>query len=173
MITEEYRKQLVELHQTQRWGTGGRKFVPDVIRVIDQLKLVEPTLLDYGAGEQTLEHTLREVLPSVRVTSYDPGIPGIDTRPKGTWDIVVCTDVLEHVEPQYVDDTLVLLRKLTGKVAILNIATRPAKTILPDGRNAHLTVHPEKWWAEKLNRHFRKLVLATNAGKGFSVYAYP
>jgi len=150
MITEAYQKQLVQLHSKQKWGAQGWKALPDVLGLILQYQLKKPTILDYGAGEQTFEKTAKWALPQAKVTSFDPGIPGIDKLAASQWDIIVCTDVMEHVEPQFVDQTLAALRAFTGRAAHLVIACTPAKTILPDGRNAHLTIQPDLWWLDKV-----------------------
>lgn len=150
LISPQYQQQLIELHQKQRWGAQGWKALPDVLGLILQYKLKKPTILDYGAGEQTLEHTAKWALPHAKVTSFDPGIPGIDKLPATKWDIVVCTDVMEHVEPQFVDQTLQAIRLVTDRAAHLCIACTPAKTMLPDGRNAHLVVEDASWWLEKI-----------------------
>lgn len=172
MITSQYRQLLVELHRNQSWGNAGRKFLPDVLRMILHYKLRNPTVLDYGAGGQTLEHWAKWALPHVKVTSYDPGIVGINVPPAGAFDIVVCTDVLEHVEPQFVDQTLDALRAYTARGAVINIACTPAKTHLPDGRNAHLTVLPPAWWMPRLQQRWKEIELVKGTGKGLFVYAF-
>jgi hypothetical protein len=68
--------------------------------------------------------------------------------------MVVCTDVLEHIEPENVDDVLDDLQALTRRVGFFVIATRPAKKILEDGRNAHLIQHGLDWWLPKLWTRF-------------------
>jgi hypothetical protein len=35
----------------------------------------------------------------------------------------------------------------------LRIDTKPARKVLPDGRNAHLIIKDIDWWAELLDRH--------------------
>lgn len=172
MITPEYKQQLVKLHQQQSWGAQGWKCLPDVLRVILELKARTPTLLDYGAGEQTLEKTAKWALPHVKVTSYDPGVPGIDKMPSGVFDIVTCTDVLEHVERQFVEQTLDTLRRYTKGAAILYIACTPAKTLLPDGRNAHLTVEPPRWWLPRLQSRWGEVNLIKSSAKILAVTAY-
>jgi hypothetical protein len=157
MITPEYKSQLVELHKKQRWGAQGWKCMPDVLSLIIQYRLKQPKILDYGAGERTFEHTARWALPQARVTSYDPGIPEIDQQPTLEFDIVVCTDVLEHIEPQFVDATLGRLRYHTLHAAHLCIACTPAKTLLPDGRNAHLVVQPPEWWLPKIQSRWAQV----------------
>lgn len=157
MITPEYKNQLQQLHASQKWGAQGWKALPDVLSLILQYKIKKPTILDFGAGECTLAESARWALPQAKVTSYDPGIPGIDVLPTGPFDIVVCTDVLEHVEPQFVEQTLDLLRSLSGIAAHLCIACTPAKTHLPDGRNAHLVVEPASWWLPKIQSRWREV----------------
>jgi hypothetical protein len=60
--------------------------------------------------------------------------------------LVVCTDVMEHVEEQFVVPTLRYIASLTNKVAFFSIALLPARQILPNGVNAHITVKPIDWW---------------------------
>jgi 2-polyprenyl-3-methyl-5-hydroxy-6-metoxy-1,4-benzoquinol methylase len=76
-------------------------------------------------------------------------VPGRDVLPKPS-DVVVCTDVLEHIEPEKLDAVLDHILRLTGYFAHLVISTRPANAVLPDGRNAHLIVETPDWWLEKI-----------------------
>jgi len=62
--------------------------------------------------------------------------------------------VLEHVEPDLLDNVLAHISSLTRHYAFLNIATVAALKTLPDGRNAHLIVEPPEWWRARLERHF-------------------
>jgi hypothetical protein len=41
--------------------------------------------------------------------------------------------------------------------ALIIIDTRPAKKLLSDGRNAHVTIRSHGWWKERLARHFSNL----------------
>jgi hypothetical protein len=54
--------------------------------------------LDHGSGKETLANAL----PQFTVRGYDPAIPDLDTHPE-PHDLFICTDVLEHVEPEFVD----------------------------------------------------------------------
>jgi hypothetical protein len=42
------------------------------------------------------------------------------------------------------------LQRVTASVAFVVVATREARTILPDGRNAHLIVENADWWTWRL-----------------------
>lgn len=138
-----YRCQLVALHRQQPWGADGAKHAVAVEALAVDLEAA--TILDYGCGENQLAHALK----MRRVSGYDPGIPERAKMPKPC-ELVVCTDVLEHVEPDKLDAVLDHIYRLTGKAAYLVISLKAANATLPDGRNAHLSVHDAPWWIDKL-----------------------
>lgn len=143
LASPKYRKQIADLHDSTKWGGDGAKHVEDVAAFANLLEAT--TILDYGCGRGELA----KALEPRRVSQYDPGIPGKEGMPKPC-DLVVCTDVLEHVESEKVCAVLDHLHRLTGKGAYLVIATRQANAVLPDGRNAHLTVEPGSWWMDRV-----------------------
>ncbi len=146
LVTPAYRKQLNTIHEGQRWGADGHKHVAAVRAFAN---MIEPaTILDYGCGKGTLA----PAMPERRIQMYDPGIPGREGSPKPV-DMIVCTDVLEHVEPERLDSVLAHISVLASKAAYVVVATRPANLILPDGRNAHLVLRPFAWWAERFVEH--------------------
>lgn len=151
MISDDYKTQLQQMHATRTdFGARGDKWLP---AVVDLLKPGE-TLLDYGCGRGTLVSALQEKYPNSHgFNEYDPGIPGKDARPEPA-DMVVCTDVAEHVEPEHLDAFLDDLARATKKRLLLNVATRPAKKTLPDGRNAHLIQKPFAWWIARIGQRF-------------------
>src|SRR5690606_11016906 len=89
-------------------------------------------------------------VPELDVREYDPGIPGKDSRPEPA-DLVVCTDVLEHVEPECIDDVLSDIVGLSNRAVLLAIACRGSQKLLADGRSAHILVRSPDWWQEKLS----------------------
>ena len=141
LITETYRQQNQQLHeQNEHYGTSGHKWAATIEELAGAMRTSD--ILDYGWGKQTL----KGILPYVR--GYNPCIPGLDDEPFPA-DIVVCTDVLEHIEPDCLDAVLDDLRRVTGSALFATVATGPAKKILPDGRNAHLIQRPYDWWLPK------------------------
>ena len=163
VTSPDYRRQLERLHKSRSWGADGAKHTAAVMDLVEQFK--PATILDYGCGE----NKLAESMQPVRVSGYDPGIPERSSMPKPC-ELVVCTDVLEHVEPDKLDAVLDHLWRLTGKVAYLVISTRPANATLPDGRNAHLSVHAANWWTAKLAAIGWNLA-QTSIGKDLTVVA--
>lgn len=80
------------------------------------------------------------------LANYDPAIPKYEALDYGPYDMVVSNDVLEHLDPEELDDDLELLRNLSSKYIFLNISCREAKAVLPDGQNAHtIIMTPEEW----------------------------
>lgn len=105
------------------------------------------TLLDYGCGkgQQYISANLATEW-GCRPYLYDPAIVHLSRKPKGKFDGVICTDVLEHIPEEELLDVLRELFNYARKFAFFSICTRAAKKTLPDGRNCHLTIKPEEWW---------------------------
>lgn len=143
LLSQNYQKQLQKLHSKKKWGADGAKHVEPVISFAKEVAC--NSILDYGCGEGMLA----KALAPRRVFEYDPGIRGKERLPKPA-DMIVCTDVLEHVEQERVPVVLDHIFRLTAKAAYFVIALRPANAILPDGRNAHLTVQEAEWWRKKV-----------------------
>lgn len=147
LITEDYRKLNERKHQTsQKYGTSGGNYVA---RVRELARAIGAnTILDYGCGKRTLEKAL-----GFAIENYDPAIPGLDRVPAPA-DLVVCTDVLEHIEPECLDAVLDDLQRVTKHYILLTVATQPAMKHLEDGRNTHLIVESADWWMPKLMARF-------------------
>lgn len=149
MISDDYKKQLEQLHREKEdFGTSSPMYAP-LIRGI--IKRFEPEdMLDYGAGKQALKESL-----GIKdgYFAYDPCIPEISDVPEPR-DFVVCTDVLEHVEPYHLVTVLHDLQRVIKKVGFLAIHTGPALNVLPDGRNAHIIQEPARWWLQHLIRRW-------------------
>lgn len=147
LISDEYRQMNAKMHDEMgHFGAGGFKHADVILKLSEKLKTT--SVLDYGCGKGTLANKL-----PFPIWEYDPAIPGKDMQPRPA-DIVVCTDVLEHIEPELLGDVLGNLASLTQKVGYFVISTRAAKKILPDGRNAHLIQQDKDWWAKALSEFF-------------------
>jgi hypothetical protein len=147
LITEEYRRLNADLHKSNhKYGVSGERHAASIFDLA--IKMGTQDILDYGCGKSSLANNLPYV-----IQQYDPAIPKYADLPKPA-DIVVCTDVLEHIEPACIDKVLAHLAMLTKKVGYLTASTVEAKKTLSDGRNAHLIVQPAKWWINKIYEHF-------------------
>lgn len=165
LITDEYRSLNTQIHQSDEgWGTTGNKFAHAVAELASQMDARD--ILDYGAGKRTMEEALSHLV-QCKIKSYDPCVKNISKTPKPA-DVVSCTDVLEHVEMKCVNDVLDDLKRVTKKSAFIVISTVEAIKILPDGRNAHITVKPLEWWLPKIMERF-KLRKLERLGHEFAV----
>lgn len=147
LISTEYKQLNAQLHQTNLlYGVGGGKHAK-VVRELKE-KLQADSILDYGCGKGRLAEEL-----GFPIWEYDPAIPGKDIAPRSA-DLVVCTDVLEHIEPDKILPVLADLRRVTKKVGYFTIHTGPAQKTLPDGRNTHLIQQGRQWWKNRLKAFF-------------------
>lgn len=121
------------------------------------------TLLDYGSGKGVLHRARPLKLPGgeeaeslaawwglERTVCYDPAYPPHAARPNETFDLVVCTDVLEHCPEEDLGWILGEIFGFARHAVYLCIACYPARKTLPNGENAHVTVRPPEWWQARL-----------------------
>lgn len=160
LISEDYRSLNEQLHKDNtHYGTSGHKYAHIVMEFA--MAMGTRDILDYGCGKGTLSRNL-----PFPIHEYDPCIEGKNERPDPA-DVVVCTDVMEHIEPDLLDNVLDDIRSLTKRGVILTIATGPAQKTLSDGRNAHLIQEDIKWWLPKIWDRFK--VISVNNGPTITV----
>jgi 2-polyprenyl-3-methyl-5-hydroxy-6-metoxy-1,4-benzoquinol methylase len=154
LFSESYRQMNAELHTNEpAFGTHGHQMAEAIAQLYKRSGA--RSVLDFGCGKGTFKPAFLKLVPGAMVAEYDFAIPGKDTPPSPA-DIVCCLDVMEHIEPECLDEVIAYLRSLTGKFLVATVALLPAKKILADGRNAHLIVKDQAWWMDQFGRHFRK-----------------
>ncbi len=147
LISDEYRKLNTQLHiDKKNYGKTGSRWALIVYKIAAQLKSKD--VLDYGCGKSTLSLHL-----PFSIQQYDPSNKKYAELPRPA-DIVICTDVLEHVEPELLDNVLFHIASLLKKKGLLSACTVPAKKELTDGRNAHLIQQKPDWWFNKIAKYF-------------------
>jgi hypothetical protein len=127
------------------YGTFSSKWAKGIETIKSKYNI--DTMLDYGAGKQALKNHFPDI------ESYDPGILEISAPPKPA-DLVICTHVLEHVEPELLYNVLNHLFELTRKVCFISLKDGPSNKILPDGRDSNLIQENMFWWLRVLEKHF-------------------
>src|SRR5262245_56980922 len=176
LISPNYLELQKALHAGGRYGVSSGRWADTARRLVEREDCMD--VLDYGCGQGHLKQALGEHLaPKTRVnallvTEYDPAIAGKDGEPDPA-DLVVCTDVLEHIEPDCLDEVLMHLRSKVKKSLLFAISLRPAGKTLADGRNAHLIVESADWWLARLAPYFRVLELIETSGRELAGVAKP
>jgi hypothetical protein len=151
LITEEYKEILAWEHANTpgQWGQTAKMYVDAIVNNCRE----HTEWLDYGAGSGGLGKAVRERFDNkYNITEYEPSRPNTvapDPKP-----YVVCIDVLEHIEPDLIDNVLADLHRVTEEVGYFTISCRLAAKILKDGRNAHLLVKDPDWWRDKIEPLF-------------------
>lgn len=147
VISAEYRRLNTQLHNTNpAYGVGGERHAATVLKLAASLGT--KNILDYGCGKGRLGRAI-----PFHIAEYDPAIPGKDESPKPA-DLVICTDVLEHIEPEKLPCVLEDLRRCVLKLGLFVIHTGPSTKTLADGRNSHLLQKGRDWWKMKLKHYF-------------------
>lgn len=122
------------------------------------------TLLDVGCGlgevldmarEETIAPRGCEVLGELCHRGDVDWIPGAHDLPypDDDFDLVTCTDVMEHLLEDDVPDALREIARVARGPILLTICHRedtPGK-YGPD--KLHITVHPREWWEEQIREH--------------------
>src|SRR6266705_2117326 len=105
-LTPEYQELQHKFHiDRPDYGVSGQKHCEHLLEFCK--KMNTKNVLDYGCGKATLQRGL-----PFPIQNYDPCIDEYSKRPVPA-DIVVCTDVLEHIEPECLKAVLDDIRGLT------------------------------------------------------------
>ena len=151
LLSESYRDLNHRMHLSHAdYGISGHKWATQIFKVIEDDGGYS-TILDYGAGKGTLATALAE--KGITIAEYDPAIPCKNVPPEPA-ELVICGDVLEHIEHECLDAVLADLKRLAQRKLIVIIDMLPSDKWLPDGRNTHLITEDAKWWGAKLSKTF-------------------
>jgi hypothetical protein len=146
-----YKDQLNKEHSGSKWGSTGARYSGSALAAVLESRPYVETALDYGCGKGTISQTFLDL----EWDEYDPGIPEKSEKPDGQYDLVTCTDVMEHVEEAFVDDVIKELGAYTKKVLFVDIACYlTGKTFAEGpykGEDLHITILDPNVWIERFN----------------------
>jgi hypothetical protein len=130
-----------ELHKTNKnYGNTGKYYCSFINEYLVHYPNIK-NVLDFGCGKSTLSQCL-----DFHIDEYDPAISGKEQISKSKYDLIITTDVLEHL---YEDEIPLICQEflsLQPYKMLHFICTIKAKQILPDGSNAHKTIQNGEWW---------------------------
>jgi len=150
-ISPEYQELQKKLHENPNYGVASLKYAQAVIELAQ--KSGAKSISDYGAGKCNLQKKMHELgKKDFEYFPYDPSFPTYGEAKEA--DLVCCIDVLEHIEPEYLEAVLKDLHRITTTLGLFTIHTGAAMKELADGRNAHLIQKPSSWWLPQLCQYF-------------------
>lgn len=160
--------------RTPAYGTGGAYFAPKIAEIAQENKVY--SILDFGCGKGGLVRELdRHLVPlgQLCVEGYDPFVKEFCRPPEHEFDMIVSTDVLEHIPEENLAEVFDDMLSYQPRLMFHVISNRKAVQILPDGTNAHKTVRDADWWLEELTNGFKDYCvhqLEHNEKNCFTIY---
>ena len=133
--------------------------VNEISLFIDYLK--PKNILDYGCGNGVLLKLLRYKYPEINIDGYDPAIKEFSVIPQNHYDMIINTDVLEHIPKSDIGDVVNHIKSLSNNVFFC-LHHGKAWTILPNGENAHTTIEPKEWYHNLMKKYF-DIIIPLNA----------
>jgi len=79
LISPQYRKILEKAHEETSWATTGQMYASLTYKLAQDCQ----SILDFGAGKQSLAKAINKIDPRKPVFGYDPAIPEISKLPEG------------------------------------------------------------------------------------------
>lgn len=167
LISKTYQDMLKKQHKNDKsWNNYSWALKDSLPKILDLVKENSPEIiLDYGSGSAGGFSSLSGL---ENVLSYDPAIVEFSKNNKPS-DFVICIDVLEHIEPDFLENVLKDLSNVVKNKAFFSIANTKAASILNDGRNAHLIVETFEWWKNKLEEKFNIIESYTKRSNSFFI----
>lgn len=71
-----------------------------------------------------------------------------------SYDVAICSDVLEHIPPDNINVVIKSISELKCKCFYFSISTRPSKILSKGGENLHLTVLDKEEWNAIMSKCF-------------------
>ena len=149
---EELIRQYKLIHSCRSdYGCSSEDILGPIMRAFSNFDGIN-SILDYGCGRSRTVDWLAKLLDA-EAFRYDPAISEYSSLPVKECDAVICTDVMEHIPREDLQNVVSEISNISHLV-YFNICTREARTTLPNGENAHCTVEPAEWWFSLLQDTF-------------------
>ena len=122
------------------------------------LKGFKVTLIDFV---DALDDDIRRSTPFIEMNLCQlEGLP--------VFDWIYCADVMEHIPPEYVDQTLDGMARITRKGGIFSISHKLDGYGKLVNERLHLTIQNSSWWGQKLLDRWE--LPKSEPGTGASIY---
>tara|TARA_R110002124_G_scaffold163888_1_gene331264 strand:+ start:310 stop:963 length:654 start_codon:yes stop_codon:yes gene_type:complete len=160
-----------ELHKEES-KFRGISLVPFAIDLYDLIRFNKcKSIIDYGCGKAiAYKENFKEIDPKKKIPNftvplhkwwgvdelslYDPGVPEHSKLPTKKADLVICTDVLEHIPEEDLDWVIREICRLSNSSVFINVSCMDALKTFTTGKykgeNVHVSVFDNEWWVKKV-----------------------
>src|SRR5579864_8240208 len=168
-FTKAYLQRHRDTHaRAPSFGTHEHPYLHDTMRgLAAEIKAAEgraPSLLDYGCGKGNFLEAMRRLGIFDNLQGYDPAIPAVSAQPDGRFDIVTCLDILDQIEPRFVDAVIGNVAQLTLGRAVFDIVSKQAKGVTQKTEPAFV-------WMQRIQRRMAVVTTKLHAGEILEVSA--
>ena len=132
------------------------------------IKEINPkTILDWGCGRSCLVNYFWKD-GERKIYKYDPAIHEYKDKPDIVADLILCTDVLEHIPREYLG---LFYKEILerSKKQIFTVSLIAARKKLPCGLNAHINVQNRTYWVKEFNKYFSNVKVIKEDGNMLAV----
>ncbi|MCK5283709.1 MAG: methyltransferase domain-containing protein [Nanoarchaeota archaeon] len=128
-----------------------------------------PLLIDFGFGRGTAMDFFESngiYVAGVEISShavalqhkngrevYHTSLDNLDMLKDNQFNIGFCNDVIEHVPEHLVEPSLEEMTRVCSDYLFISVCPTPSDHLSEEGENLHLTVRPESWWKQKLEKY--------------------
>ena len=97
---------------------------------------------------------------------YDPAHPEYYIKPSGKFDIVMCTEVLEHIPIEELPELLTEIASYMEDdgIALFSIPKKLSSNLFPDGENTHCTLMSTKEWHDLIGQYINNFSVVHHNG---------
>ena len=197
-MTPEIRRKKEKKKYEKMWGEHGDKYravCPGEIAATTFLQVANPkkgsTCIDFGCGTGnsiwmiSLVHKVKMTLLDFASNCLDEEVKvalenhtdllkfrehNLNDTPPLIAEYGYCTDVMEHIPPEEIDNVLHNILK-GAQCVFFRISTQPDRLgPLCLNQPLHLSVHDYKWWRDKLKQHGCKIMHSEDLGGAVDFY---
>ena len=153
-MNKKYLEQYKLLYKIKpKYGASSVKFFDILYSMLEKEKDNIIYVLDYVCGRSPLLKMLQEKLNYLKIFRYDPVFDEYNTLPKCKIDFVICTDVLQHVPIDELDETINKISSISKK-CFFHIKCTDHPTKFPNGEPTNITIREKEWWKKYLLKYF-------------------
>lgn len=153
MFTKQYYETLQRSQTFQQksvnWaGYGSYQYVDQLKTITQQHHCV--SMLDYGCGKglqyPTGKNNFAKLIGIESYALHDPAYEQYAELSNGTWDLVICLDVLPFIPDSDIDTVIELMLGRCNKICVVGLQ----EITHTKSKKPFVCVHDHAWWQAKL-----------------------